>query len=178
MMGLADLWYARRHQELLREAGREHLAREFRRARRARAGESGPSGSPTAEGLARTDAEVRRGLVEDAPRIAELLKSNGMPHWIAYEERFIVAYEDGVLVAALRFQEDFERLYLGLLVTDPQTEEHALAAALYAGARAMARGSGLREVRARTRRHQPLLRAAGYRRWEGGWRLDTNDPAR
>ncbi len=101
-----------------------------------------------------------------------------MPRWVAYEERFIVAEEDGALVAALRFRDDFERLHLGLLVTDPWTEEHAAVAALYDGALAMARGLGLREIQAVTRRHQTFLRRAGYRRWWGAWRLQTNGPAR
>ena len=171
MGGLADLWLAvRRHQELLEEASQGRLTRELRRARKARAEKppAGGAGAPVGK-----RADVRRGLVEDAPRIAELLELNGMPRWVAFEERFIIAEEDGELVAVLRFREDFERLYLGLLVTDPWADEGSLAVALYTGARVMARGLGLREIRVRTRQHETFPREAGYRRWRGGWRLDV-----
>lgn len=176
MSNLADIWFARRHQELLREANRERLARELRPARKARAGEARASKIGDRKRTERMTTEVRRGLAKDAPLIAELLLLNAMPRWVAYEERFIVAEKDGVLVAALRFQEDFERLHLGLLITAPWAEERTLAAALYAGALAMARGLGLREIQARTSRHRALLRAAGYHRWRNRWRLDLEDP--
>lgn len=78
---------------------------------------------------------------------------------------------------AMRFREDTGRLYLGLLITDPWAEEHSVAVALYSGARAIAEGLGLREVRARTRGHEMCLREAGYRRWGGGWRLGVCDAA-
>ena len=175
MIDLAGFWYAGRHRELLREASRERLARELGRARKAaRKARAGRPATFDADGLTRppasTRAVVRRGLAEDAPRVAGLLEPNGMPRWVAFEERFIVAEEGGKLVAALRFREGSGRLHLGLLVTDPWAEEGSLAVALYAGARAMARGLGLREVRARTRRHQRHLREAGYRARGGVWR--------
>ena len=113
---------------------------------------------------------VRWGLSEDEIWVAKLLELNGMPRWVAFEERFIVAEEGGKLVAAMRFREEAERLQLGLLVTDPWAEEHSLAVALYAWARTMARELGLREVRARTRRHESHLCEAGYSRFVGGWR--------
>lgn len=97
-----------------------------------------------------------------------------MPRWVAFEERFIIAEEDGELVAVLRFREDSRRLYLGLLVTDPWVDEHSLAIALYAGGRVMARELGLREIIARTRQHETHPRAVGYRRWRGRWRLDMS----
>jgi hypothetical protein len=34
---------------------------------------------------------VRLERARDAPRIAVLLELNGMPRWVAFEERFIVA---------------------------------------------------------------------------------------
>ena len=174
MRGLGGWWFTGRHQELLREANEERLARELRRARKT-----------SAEGLPMSDAtapakkcpEVRLGLAKDAPRIAELLELNEIPRWVAFEERFIIAENDGRLVAILRFREDSERLYLGLLVTDPWAEEHALAVALYAGARVMAHELGLREIQARTRHNETHPREVGYRRWRGGWRLDVADKA-
>jgi N-acetylglutamate synthase-like GNAT family acetyltransferase len=122
---------------------------------------------------AKKGPEVRPGLAKDTPRIAELLELNGIPRWVAFEERFIIAEDDGKLLAVLRFHEDSVRLYLGLLVTDPWAEEHSVAVALYAGARAMARGLGLQEIRAQTRQNETHPRDAGYRRWGGVWRLDV-----
>jgi hypothetical protein len=173
MRGLADSWFAGRHRELLREASLARLAKELRRARKARAVELRVS-----DAAARTRAHVRPGLVEDAPRIAELLELNGVPRWVAFEERFIVAEEAGKVLAVLRFRAYPERLDLGLLVTDPWAEERSLAVALYAGALVMARRLGAQEVRARTRRHETYPRDAGYRRCSGGWRLGITDAAR
>jgi hypothetical protein len=175
MMGLGDWWFTGRHQELLREASQERLARELRRARKSSAEES-----PTSDATepAQKRPEVRPGLVEDAPRIAELLELNEIPRWVAFEERFIVAEDDGKLVAVLRFREDSERLYLGLLVTDPWAEEYSLAVALYTGARVIAHELGLREIQARTRQNETHPREAGYRRWRGGWRLHITGAAR
>jgi hypothetical protein len=168
MSGLGDWWFKRRHQELLREASQMRLARELLRARKSSAEES-----PTSDATepAQKRPEVRLGLAEDAPRIAKLLELNGIPRWVAFEERFILAEDDGKLVAVMRFREDSERLYLGLLVTDPWAKEHSLAVALYAGARVIAHGLGLREIQARTRQNETHPREAGYRRWRGGWRL-------
>lgn len=174
MINLADFWYAGRHRELLREASQERLARELRRTRKT--ARKDPAGRPAtfdadtpADEPASGRAMVRRGLPEDAPRISGLLELNGIPRWVAFEERFIVAEEGGKLAAALRFRQEAERLHLGLLVTDPWAEEGSLAVALYVGARAIARGLGLREVRARTRRHEKHLCEAGYSRFAGGW---------
>jgi hypothetical protein len=99
------------------------------------------------------------------------LELNGMPRWVAFEEHFIIVDEGEALTAAIRFRQEDGRLHLGLLVTDPRTEEHPLAVALYVGARAIARRSGCHEIRARTRRHQRHLREAGYRRCGGAWRI-------
>lgn len=175
MSGMADFWFTGRHQELLQEASEERLARELRRARKARA-EKPRRSSATLPAQKRT--EVRPALAGDAPRIAELLELNGMPRWVAFEECFIIAENDGNLVGALRFREDPERLYLGLFVTDPWAEEHSLAVALYTGARVIARGLGLREIQARTPQNETHPRKAGYRRWRGVWRVDITDAAR
>jgi hypothetical protein len=175
MYVLADFWFTGRHQELLREANQRRLANELRRTRKARK-EKPPTSGAHAPAIKRT--KVRPGLAEDAPRIAELLELNGMPRWVAFEERFVVAEEAEELVAVLRFRDDSQRLYLGLLVTDPWADERSLAVALYAGARLMAHGLGLREVRARTREHEKHLREAGYRRCSGGWRSEVTDSAR
>jgi hypothetical protein len=168
---MADFWFTGRHQELLQKASEERLAQELRRARKSSA-EEPPTSDATAPAEKR--AEVRPGLAEDAPRIAELLELNGIPRWVAFEERFIVAEDDRKLVAVLRFREDSERLYLGLLVADPWAEEHSVAVALYAGARVIAHEFGLREIQARTRQNETHPRDAGYRRWRGGWRLDVD----
>ena len=108
---------------------------------------------------------MRWGVPEDALMIAALLESRGVPCWMAFEERFVVAERDGKLVAVLRFREAPGLLHLGLLIAEPWAEEDGLTAALYAGARNMARGLGVREIRAHTSRHQTHLREAGYPRW-------------
>jgi hypothetical protein len=172
---MADFWFTGRHQELLQKASEERLAQELRRARKTSAEQPQTS---DATSPAEKSTEVRPALAGDAPRIAELLELNGMPRWVAFEERFIIAEDDGNLVAVLRFREDSERLYLGLLVTDPWAEEHSSAVALYAGARVMARDLGLREIQARTRQSETHPREAGYRRWIGGWRVDVAGAAR
>ena len=119
--------------------------------------------------------EVRWGLEEDEARIAKLTELNGMRRVLAFEERFIVAERDGKILAVLRYRTEPRRLLLGLLISDPWTEERPLAVALYARAGELAREMGVGEVRAR-----PVLHAddypyeAGYRwRFPGGWYLDT-----
>ena len=164
MNGLGYLWSIRRHVDLLEEAERERLARDLRRVRKAPAWRPAP---PDAR------AVVRPGNDRDAPRIAQILELNGMPRWVAFEERFIVAEEDGTLLAAVRFREGTGRLHLGLLVTDPWADEGSLATALYAGAREVARGLGLGEVEALTLLHQRHLRGTGYHRRGGVWRSSS-----
>jgi hypothetical protein len=153
-----EVWEERRR-ELVREAEQRRLARELREA----AGER--AGAP--EGI-----EVRWGLLEDEPGIAEVLELNGMPRWIAFEERYIVAERDGRILAALRYRTEPKRLLLGLLVTDPWVEERPLAAALYAGAGVLAWEMGVGEVIARPFPHGDYPREAGYRRrGRREWRL-------
>ncbi len=165
-----------RREELVREAERVRLVRTLREARKARtrreANLYGVSGEPGTEGI-----EVRWGMAEDEAKVAELLELNGMPRWVAFEERFIVAEKDDEVLAALRYRTEPKRLVLGLLVTDPWAEERPLAVALYAGVREMALEMGVKEIRARTDRHSDYLREAGYRRRRGGWHLEVRRTA-
>jgi hypothetical protein len=160
-----------RHEELLREADERRLARGLREARKVRAEERASEGYVEVPG----EIEVRWGLLEDEPRIADLLELNGMPRWITFEERYIVAEKDGEILAAMRYRTEPKRLLLGLLVADPWVEERPLAVAIYAGAKKLARETGVAEVIARS---FPYLgdypREAGYRR-RGlrEWRLDA-----
>jgi len=116
---------------------------------------------------------VRWGLAEDEAAVAALLELNGMPRWVAFEERFVVGAKlGGGIVAALRYRMEAKRLRLGLLVVDPWESEAALVPALYAGVGELARELGVREVLA-----EPVAggdyaaREAGYRRGIGGWHL-------
>ena len=75
------------------------------------------------------------GLLEDEAKVAELLELKGMPRWVAFEERFIVAEREGEVLAAVRYRTEPKRLLLGLLVADPWAGERRLAVDLYAEAR-------------------------------------------
>jgi len=128
-------------------------------------------------GPARRGIEVRWGLQEDEACIAELLELNGMPRWVAFEERFIVAEESGEVVAALSYRTVSKRLLLeGLPVADPWAGERPLATALYAGAVVLAREAGIGEVRARQNPYGDYPYEAGYRWRRGGWRADPALP--
>ena len=153
----------------MREADQAWWARQQRRKRKAGGGEP-PKDTASAGASART--EVRLGLVEDALRVAELLELRGIPRWVAFEERFILAERGRRVVGVLRYRRDLGQLHLGLLVTDPRFDEGPLVARLYAGARTVARELGVREIRARTQRHGVHLARAGYREGRAGWRLD------
>lgn len=177
MSGLLDCLLAQvRRQELLQEAGRKGLARELRLFRKQKA-DAGSVGDKSAVAFEERHIEVRRGSAEDMHRISDFLEFNGIPRWVAFEERFIVAEEGGRLVAVLRFREDLERLRLGLLVTGPFSRERALAVALYSGARVMAHGLGLREVRIHGNSHRMHPRAAGFHKCKAGWRVDVASAA-
>ena len=163
-----DAWFRfrgwrERRRALLREEQERALAREEARVRAAfAAAKEGPG----------TTIEVRWGLPDDEAGIAELLELNGMPRWVAFEERFIVAEGDGKVLGALRYRTESKRLLLGLLVVDPWAGEERLARALYAGAGDLARELGVGEVVA------PAARAgypdeAGYRRRGRDWRLEV-----
>ena len=152
----------------LREQQERALERERRRAREAFA----PAGVPA-------DVEVRWGLMGDEEGIAELLELHGIPRWVAFEERFIVAEAkpDGRVLAAVRYGTGSERLLLGLLVADPWRGERRLAAALYAGVADLAREMGVHEVLARPPAFQEGYPGdAGYRRQGRYRRLDVDTP--
>ena len=76
------------------------------------------------------DVVVRWGM--EAAGISALLDLNGVPRWIAFEERFVVAEEDGEVVAALRCRTGSGRLALGLLVADPWRGERRPAGGMIA----------------------------------------------
>ncbi|MDP8946660.1 MAG: hypothetical protein M3N09_00980 [Actinomycetota bacterium] len=157
---------------MVREADHRRLVRKLREARRLRV--EGPSGGGYTE-LRDGGIEVRWGLLEDEPRVARLLERNGMPRWIAFEERYIVAEKDGEILAAIRYRTEPKRLFLGFLVTDPWAEERPLAVDLYAGAGRLAREMGVGEVIARPFPYVgDYPREAGYRRQgRHEWRLDA-----
>ena len=155
-----------RREELLREAGERRLARTLR---------VGPFGGRDELRNAVSGSEevrVRWGLAEDEPAVADLLQLNGMPRWVAFEERFIVAERGGKVLGALRYRTESKRLLLGLLVVDPWAGEERLARALYAGAGDLARELGVGEVVASASRAN-YPGEAGYRRRGRDWRLDT-----
>jgi len=176
MRGQVDFGFVGdRHEELLREAEERRLAQRLREARiearrsrfRSEAGGKRDAG-----------VTVRWGLHADDEKVAELLELNGMPRWVAFEERFVVAERDGVVVAALRYRTEQKRMLLGQLVVDPWAGERRLATALYSGALELARELGARDVRADSPpwavypSDYPAL--AGYRRWGRGWRAGVS----
>jgi hypothetical protein len=165
MINPFDLEIARQHQQdLLREARERRIAAPLRRARRG-VDEAG-------RGAPKEDVEVRWGLAEDDVAVAELLELNGMPRWVAFEERFIVAQKNGKALGAVRYRMESKRLLLGLLVVDPWAGEERMALALYRGAGDLACEIGAREVIAAESRADYLDRS-GYRRRGHGWRLDV-----
>ena len=171
MSYLPDFWFAwGRHKDLLREADREWWAGQLRSMQKAGERET-PTDNASAGASVRT--EVRLGLVEDAPRVAELLELRGIPCWVAFEERFILAERDERVVAVLHFRQDLGLLYLGFLVADPRVEEGALEVSLYTGAHKIARELGVKEVRAGTQGNEAHLARAGYRKGREGWRSDV-----
>jgi hypothetical protein len=151
-----------RQQDLLREARGRRIAASLREARRSGRGVRGEL-----EGV-----EVGWGLAEDEFAVADLLELNGIPRWVAFEERFIVAQKDGRTLGAVRYLMESKRLLLGLLVVDPWAGEERVALALYRGAGDLAREIGAREVIASESRADYLDRS-GYRRRGQGWRLDV-----
>ena len=162
-----------RRRELLREAERRRLARTVHEARKACAKEC------SGEGYVRPPdgrVDIRWGLMEDEPKIAEILELNGMPRWVAYEERFIVAEKEGKVLAAVRYRTKPKWLLLGLLVTDPWAQERSLAEALYFGAGKLAREMGLSDVWANADRRADYPHRVGYLRLLGGWHLEATRP--
>ncbi len=165
MRGLVDFGFVGdHHEELLREAEERRLARHLWEARR--------SGSRSGAGGKRDKGvTVRWGLRADDEKVAELLELNGMPRWVAFEERFVVAERDGVVLAALSYRTEPKRMLLGLLVVDPWAGERRMAVALYSGVPALAREMGVREIRAEAPGHGVYPREAGYHRQRRRWRL-------
>ncbi len=162
MSGWMDLELAReRRRELLREAEGRRLAREAARLADGEVEEKG--------------VKVRWGLAEDDAAVADLLQLNGMPRWVAFEERFVVAEKNGKLVGAVRYATEAKRLTLGLLVVDPWAEERRVAGALYAGSRELAQELGVNVVVASgARANYP--RAAGFRHLGRTWRVRVTRP--
>ena len=153
-----------RRAELLREAGERRLARVLR-----------DNLHPSRDGRRGGGSEavrVRWGLAEDEASVADLLELNGMPRWVAFEERFIVAEKDGKVLGALRYRTESKRLLLGLLVVDPWAGEERLARALYSGAGELARELGVEEVVASGARAGYAGEAGYRRRGRREWRLD------
>jgi hypothetical protein len=162
-----DLEMARgRQEELLREAEARRIAGTLRKARRS-VKEDRRSATRELEGL-----KVGWGLAEEEPAVADLLELNGIPRWVAFEERFIVAQKGGKVLGAVRYRMESKRLLLGLLVVDPWAGEERLALALYRGSRELAREIGAGEVITSVSRAGYPGRA-GYERWGRGWRLDA-----
>ena len=154
---MMDIEEAReRRRELLEEAERVRLARAARSFKAEKREEAG--------------MEVRWGLAEDEAAVADLLQLNGMPRWVAFEERFVVAEKDGRLLGAVRYRTESKRLLLGLLVVDPWAGERRTAAALYTGAVELAEELGASEVLAASVPGGDYPEEAGYRRAGRGWR--------
>lgn len=155
---------------------REELLREARKTR-----------GPFAHARKRPGAvEVRWGLPKDEAKVARLLDLNGMPRWVAFEERFVVAEQGDGLLAAVRYRTEPKRLLLGLLVADPWTGrggigERRLVVTLYAGARGLALELGAREIVAKTDRigaHYLRKRDTVVGEEVGDWiRRDPRGPA-
>ena len=154
-----------RQKELLREAEERRITRSLRRFRHGVKGGSEEPAEP--DGV-----EVRWGLVGDERAVADLLELNGMPRWISFEDRFVVAEKDGKVLGAVRYRTDSKRLILGLLVVDPWAGEERLARALYRGAGELACELGVHEVVASASRAGYSARV-GYRHRGRGWRLDV-----
>ena len=155
-----------RQKDLLREAEERRLSRSLRKARQ------GTGAEMRGESVEPERVEVRWGLAEDEVAVADLLELNGVPRWVAFEERFIVAQKNCEVLGAVRYRTESKRLLLGLLVVDPWAGEEWLATALYRGAGELAREIGAGEVVASaSRAGYPGL--AGYRRRGLGWRLGS-----
>jgi hypothetical protein len=161
-----DLELAReRREDLLREAEERRIARSLHGTRR-NVGEDRPGGVGGVSGV-----EVCWGLARDEAAVADILELNGMPRWIAFEEKFVVAQKDGDVLGATSYRTESKRLILGLLVVDPWAGEETVARALYRGAGELAEEMGVGEVVSETRSGYPG--GAGYHRWGRSWRLDV-----
>jgi hypothetical protein len=162
--------------ETAREHRRELLRGTERRLAR-KPGEARKANTEAREPVMR-NIEIRWGLAEDEPGIVKLLELNGIPRRAAAEEQFVVAEEDGEVLAALSYRTVPKRLLLGFLVADPWAGERELAVALYGGVRDLAQEMCVREIRAWAARYADYPREAGYHRRGGEWRLDAAMPSR
>ncbi|MBA2712575.1 MAG: hypothetical protein H0U55_03345, partial [Rubrobacteraceae bacterium] len=90
-----------RQKDLLREAEERRIARSLRKARRGAAVDR--RGEPV------EDVDVRWGLAEDEVAVADLLELNGVPRWVAFEEKFIVAQKDCKVLGAVRYRTESKR---------------------------------------------------------------------
>ena len=160
-----------RREELLREARERRIARTLRKSRRS-VREDRRGVPRESEGV-----QVGWGLAEEESAVADLLELNGIPRWVAFEEKFIVAQKNGRLLGAVRYRMESKRLLLGLLVVDPWAGEERMALALYRGAGDLAPEIGAREVIAAVSQAGYPGRA-GYHRWGRGWRLDVTRHSR
>jgi len=151
-----------RQKDLLREAEGRRIARSLRSSRQ----------SAGTNRRGEWVVDVRWGLAGDEPAVADLLELNGVPRWVSFEERFIVAQKDCEVLGAVRYRTESKRLLLGLLVVDPWAGEERLATALYRGAGELAREIGVGEVVA-SESQAVYSGLAGYRRRGRGWRLYT-----
>ncbi len=175
MNGWLDLEVDREHLDgLMRDAQRSQLVRELEAARKA---QTVKHHNEAASKPMKREIEVRWGLSEDEPKIAELLELNGMPRQAAFEEQFVVAEENGEVLAAMRYRTAPKRLLLELLVVDPWAGEREWAVALYAKVRVLAQEMGVQEILAQPAGRADYPREAGYRRRAGEWRLDTALPS-
>ncbi|MDP9457193.1 MAG: hypothetical protein M3Q60_15765 [Actinomycetota bacterium] len=161
MHGWADfeVWRNRR-EDLAREAEEGRLAQEARRGVGAvRGGKRGD------------EVKVRWGTAADDSAVVVLLELNGMPRWVAFEERFVVAEgAGGRLLAVMRYRTESKRLILGLPVVDPWAGERRMVGALYEGALELARSIGVGEVVARPTGPARDAQAGVLR--EARWRRD------
>ncbi|QIN82392.1 hypothetical protein GBA63_06805 [Rubrobacter tropicus] len=161
MYGMMDIELAKeRRRELIEEAEGMRLAR--------------IAGAAGAEKRVGTGIGVRWGMAADEEAVADLLQLNGMPRWVAFEERFIVAEKDERLLGAVRYRTESKRLLLGLLVVDPWEGERRTARALYSGAVGLARDLGASEVLAESVTGADYPGEAGYWRAGRGWRIPVS----
>ena len=100
------------------------------------------------------------GACGDEEAVADLLELNGMPRWISFEERFLVAQKDGKVLGAVRYRTESKRLILGLLVVDPWAGEEWLAPRC-TGARESLRARSVPTRSSHRRRRRAILAGLG-----------------
>nr|MDP9475848.1 hypothetical protein [Actinomycetota bacterium] len=118
---------------------------------------------------------VRRASSGDEAALRDLLDLDGMPRWLAAEERFLVLERGGDLLAALEYRVCGGCLVLGPVVADPWAGERWVARVLYAEAHALAKEMGLRGVEASNAVSGDYPYEVGYLKGSSGWRLGAYD---